>query len=236
MRIVRERLLAAAAIGVILTLAACKGAGDNPAASGVALETEDDKTLYALGLSIGGRVETLDLSPAEIEVVKAGIGDAASGAQPRVEVQVYGPKINALAQARAARSAEKEKESSKAFLAEAAKEKGAVATPSGLVYVEIAKGNGPSPKPADTVRVHYRGTLRDGTEFDSSYGRGQPAEFPLGGVIPCWTEGIQRMSVGGKSKLICPSPIAYGDAGRPPVIPPGATLVFEVELLGIAGS
>jgi FKBP-type peptidyl-prolyl cis-trans isomerase FkpA len=119
------------------------------------------------------------------------------------------------------------------FLAKAAAEPGAVKTPTGLIYSEMKPGTGASPRASQTVKVHYRGTLIDGKEFDSSYKRNMPIEFPLNGVIPCWTEGVQRMKVGGKSKLVCPSSIAYGDSGRPPVIPGGATLVFEVELLGI---
>lgn len=118
----------------------------------------------------------------------------------------------------------------------AAKEPGAVVTASGLVYRALTEGSGASPTAADTVKVHYRGTFPDGKEFDSSYARNAPAEFPLGRVIPCWTEGVQRMKVGGKAKLICPSSIAYGSRGAGGgVIPPNATLLFEVELLGIAG-
>jgi len=120
-----------------------------------------------------------------------------------------------------------------AFLDKAAAEPGAVKTSSGLVYRELTPGSGRSPAATDTVKVNYRGTLIDGTEFDSSYKRNEPAEFPLNRVIPCWTEGVQRMKVGGKSRLVCPSAIAYGEAGSPPVIPGGATLVFEIELLGI---
>lgn len=122
---------------------------------------------------------------------------------------------------------------SKAYLDKAAAELGAQRTSSGLVYRVITAGTGASPKATDTVKVHYRGTLTNGKQFDSSYG-GPPAEFPLNRVIPCWTEGVQMMKVGGKSQLVCPSSIAYGDAGAPPDIPGGATLVFEIELLGIS--
>jgi FKBP-type peptidyl-prolyl cis-trans isomerase FkpA len=116
----------------------------------------------------------------------------------------------------------------------AAAEAGATVTGSGLVYRSLKDGSGPSPAASDTVRVHYRGTLPDGKEFDSSIKRGQPAEFPLNRVIKCWTEGVQRIKVGGKAKLTCPAAIAYGERGTPGgPIPPNAILVFEVELLGI---
>src|SRR5580704_4766822 len=123
-----------------------------------------------------------------------------------------------------------------AYLEKAAAEPGATKTASGLVYRDLQAGTGASPKATDTVKVNYRGTLIDGTEFDSSYKRNEPAEFPLNRVIPCWTEGVQKMKVGGKARLVCPASIAYGDAGSPPVIPGGATLVFEIELLGVTPS
>ncbi|MGA2435252.1 MAG: FKBP-type peptidyl-prolyl cis-trans isomerase, partial [Bryobacteraceae bacterium] len=107
---------------------------------------------------------------------------------------------------------------------------------SGLIYRAVKAGTGASPAKTDTVKVNYRGTLTNGTEFDSSYARNQPAQFPLNGVIPCWTEGLQKMKVGGKAVLTCPSSIAYGDRGQPPTIPGGATLVFEVELLDIVAA
>ena len=118
-------------------------------------------------------------------------------------------------------------------LAAAAKEPGAVVSASGVVFKSIKDGTGASPKASDTVKVNYRGTFPDGKEFDAS--RGTPISFQLNRVIPCWTEGVQRMKIGGKSKLTCPSNLAYGDQGSPPTIPGGATLVFEVELLGIGG-
>jgi FKBP-type peptidyl-prolyl cis-trans isomerase FkpA len=122
-----------------------------------------------------------------------------------------------------------------AALDAAAKEPGAVVTPSGLVFRSLKDGSGAAPGAADTVKVHYKGTFPDGKEFDSSYSRGAPIEFPLNRVIPCWTEGVQRIKVGGKARLTCPSSIAYGSRGAAGVIPPNATLVFEVELLGING-
>ncbi|MEO8370229.1 MAG: FKBP-type peptidyl-prolyl cis-trans isomerase [Candidatus Solibacter sp.] len=195
------------------------------------LATDDEKTVYALGLSIGQSLSMFNLTPSEIDIVKRAITDAANK-KPEVELSEWGPKIDPLARARAGAVAEKQKAGSAAYLAKCAAEPGAVKTESGLVYRELKVGAGDSPKATDTVKVNYRGTLTDGTEFDSSYKRNEPAQFPLNGVIRCWTEGVQRMKVGGKSQLVCPSDIAYGDQGRPS-IPGGATLVFEIELLEI---
>ena len=192
------------------------------------LKTEDDKAIYALGLSIGRSIKTFDLSPAEIEIVKKGMTDALTDAKPAVELEKYGPKLQPLAKARQEKVGQK-------FLENAAKEKGATKLSSGVIYKELKGGTGTSPKATDTVKVNYRGTLTNGVEFDSSYKRGEPAEFPLNGVIPCWTEGVQKMKVGGKAQLVCPAATAYGEQGSPPTIPPGATLVFEIELLGIGG-
>jgi len=118
-------------------------------------------------------------------------------------------------------------------IGKAAAESGAVKTDSGMVYRSLTEGKGASPKATDIVQVHYKGTFPDGKEFDSSYKRGQPTEFPLNGVIKCWTEGVQRMKVGGKAKLTCPPSLAYGEKGAGGVIPPNATLQFEVELISI---
>lgn len=119
--------------------------------------------------------------------------------------------------------------------AAAAKQPGAVVTPSGLVFVSLRDGSGASPSASDTVKVHYRGSFADGREFDSSIKRGTPIEFALDRVIKCWTEGVQHMKVGGKAQLTCPAAIAYGERGAGGVIPPNTTLQFEVELLGIKG-
>ena len=195
--------------------------------------TDEEKTIYALGLSISRSLGQFDLSPAEVNIVKQALADAAAG-KPAEDLETWGPKIQGLATSRAARAAEKQKATSAAYLAKAAAEAGAQKMDSGLVYRELRPGTGESPKASDTVKVNYRGTLVDGTEFDSSYKRNEPAQFPLTGVIKCWTEGVQKMKVGGKSMLTCPSTIAYGDTPRPgSPIPGGATLVFEIELLDI---
>lgn len=193
-------------------------------------KTDDEKALYALGYSIG---QDFALSKAEVEIVKKGMADGSTEAKPLADPQTFGPRIRQVAQARASKAADKRKAQEKGFLEKAAKEKGAQKHPAGFVYVPLKEGKGNPPKATDTVKVHYKGTLTDGTEFDSSYSRNQPAEFPLNGVIKCWTEGVQKIKPGGKAKLVCPSDVAYGDQGRPPKIPGGATLVFEIELLEV---
>ena len=195
--------------------------------------TEEQKVLYALGLAMSTNIAVFGLSEAELEMVQSGLYDGVLGKQRKVEMQAYGPKLQELHAARAATAAEKEKKSSQAFVDKAAGEKGATKTASGIIITTLKPGTGPSPKATDKVKVHYHGTLTDGTVFDSSVQRKEPATFPLNGVIPCWTEGVQQMKVGGKSRLVCPPNVAYGDRGAPPRIKPGATLVFEVELLEI---
>jgi FKBP-type peptidyl-prolyl cis-trans isomerase FkpA len=196
-------------------------------------QTEDQKVLYALGLLLNRSIASFQLSPAELEFVKQGMTDAVAGKPPAVNLQAYGPKVQALNEAHRKSQAEKSAAAGKTFEEKAAKEKGAVKTASGLVYHSLKEGTGKNPGPSSTVKVHYRGTLPDGKEFDSSYKRGTPAEFPLNGVIQCFSEGLQMMKVGGKAKLVCPAKIAYGDQGAGGVIPPGATLQFEIELLGV---
>jgi FKBP-type peptidyl-prolyl cis-trans isomerase FkpA len=221
------------ACALLFALPACNKMGGGGGGGAVKLENDDQKTLYALGLIIGRNVANFNLTPAELELVKAGISDSALGKKPEIDLQTYGPKVNQLSRKRAEAKSAEEKKKGTAFADNAAKEPGAERTASGMVFKSLKPGSGEQPKAEDTVKVNYRGTLTDGTEFDSSYKRNEPATFPLRGVIPCWTEGVQKMKVGEKAKLVCPSAIAYGDGGRPPSIPGGATLVFEVELLDI---
>jgi FKBP-type peptidyl-prolyl cis-trans isomerase FkpA len=197
-------------------------------------KTEEEKTMYAIGQALSQTVNDFSLTEAELEQVKAGLTDGVLKRPAKVDVQAYMPKIQQLAQARAGAVAEKEKKAGTAYLAKAAAEPGAKKTESGAIVIPIKEGTGARPAATDKVTVHYHGTLVDGTVFDSSVKRGAPATFGLNGVIKCWTEGVQLIKVGGKAKLVCPADIAYGERGSPPKIKPGATLVFEVELLDIA--
>ncbi len=193
--------------------------------------TEEQKALYAIGVHIAKQLEFFNFTADEFEFVQQGISDKVNGKKVIVDPETYKQQISELAQTRVKAAADKEKARSKDFLENAAKEKGAIKTDSELIYIPIKAGSGKQPKSTDIVKVHYTGTLIGGKEFDSSVKRGQPVEFPLNQVIKCWSEGVSKMKVGGKAKLVCPPAIAYGDEGRPPVIPGGATLIFEVELL-----
>ncbi len=215
-------------LGSLISCAKTTGAGDTAAPK---LETDEQKTLYTLGLLLGRNVKPFALKPEELAIVKAGLTDAVTDAKPQVELEVYGPKVNELAEKRASVGAADAKQKGQEFADNVAKEKDAMKTPSGVVIRTITAGSGGSPAAEDVVKVHYEGKLIDGTIFDSSIQRGEPAEFPLNGVVPCWTEALQKMNKGEKAQVVCPSAVAYGDSGSPPTIPPGATLSFEVELL-----
>ncbi|MGH7335901.1 MAG: FKBP-type peptidyl-prolyl cis-trans isomerase [Candidatus Rokuibacteriota bacterium] len=217
-------------VGCIVVLLLGVAAGG---ATGQELKTEEQKTFYALGLALSQNLAPFNLSAAELELVKTGLTDGLLNRPPKVDLPAYAPKLQELQQSRLAVAASSEKKASQAFLDKAASDKGASKTASGVIVTTVKPGTGPSPTANDTVKVHYTGTLIDGTVFDSSVQRGQPATLPLNGVIKCWSEGIPTMKVGGKAKLVCPADAAYGDRGAPPRIKPGATLVFEVELLEI---
>jgi FKBP-type peptidyl-prolyl cis-trans isomerase FkpA len=196
-------------------------------------KTDDDKTLYAVGLIVSRQLSAFNLTAPELVVVTQGITDGVNGTTPAVDLNAYNDKVQELARTRIKSQAEKMAPLNKEFLEKAAGEKGATKTDSGLIYFSLNEGSGTAPGPTDTVKVNYRGTLPDGKEFDSSYKRGTPLEFRLDSVISCWKEGVQKMKPGGKAKLVCPAALAYGDTGVSNVILPGSPLAFEVELLEI---
>jgi FKBP-type peptidyl-prolyl cis-trans isomerase FkpA len=197
-----------------------------------ALQTDDQKILYTLGQILGRDIESARLSEQEMASVLLGISDSALHRPAKVNIDQYGPMLQAFMDGHIKAAAAVELKESEAFLEEQAKVQGAVRTPSGIILREITPGTGDTPTAQDTVKVHYHGTLRDGSVFDSSVNRGQPATFRLNQVIPCWTEGVQHIKVGGKTRLVCPPNLAYGADGRPG-IPGNAVLTFEVELLEI---
>jgi FKBP-type peptidyl-prolyl cis-trans isomerase FkpA len=200
------------------------------------LKTADDKTLYVLGYAAGRNPEVMgmNLTKAEAELMKKGFSDALAGNKPLVPLQEYGQRFQAMMQTRQPLAAAARAKKDQPVLDKAAKEKGAQVTADGLVYIPIQEGTGASPKPTDVVKMAYKGSLANGTEFDNSAKHAQVPEFPLDRVIPCWSEGAQKMKVGGKAKFVCPASIGYKEKGEPRGgIPGGAVLVFEVELLEV---
>jgi FKBP-type peptidyl-prolyl cis-trans isomerase len=214
------------ALVALLALAAAPARGQAP-------RPEDEKALYGVGMALADNLEVFALSPAELETVVKGLRDGVAHKARYPRDEKLNAAINELARSRKQVADEKQKAAGPEYVAKMAAAKGARKTTSGAVVIPVKEGAGASPAASDKVRVHYAGRLVDGKEFDSSYKRGQPAEFPLDGVIKCWTEALQTMKVGGKATVVCPSDIAYGPNGRPPVIPGNAVLTFEVELLDI---
>ena len=224
--------IAATSAVVAALLLACEPMGSEPAADAeTALETEEQKTIYALGLALARGVGDFPLTEEEVDLIQDGLGDALAHREHRVDLDSYRAKVQTL---RTERMSGKTLAAGAADVAEALEQPGAVQTESGLIITELVAGEGPSPTAESSLEVHYHGTLVDGRVFDSSVDRGKPVTMPLTRVIACWQEALQLMKVGGKSRLVCPPEIAYGDRGAPPLILPGATLVFEVELLSIA--
>jgi FKBP-type peptidyl-prolyl cis-trans isomerase FkpA len=219
----------------IVVIAALSGLAGCAKAAPPTPKTDDEKALYSLGVILSRNIQTFNFTDAELEMVKQGLNDGAHD-KPKLDnaaMEALLPKLQALQTKRVAEASVKEKAAGEAYLLKAAAEKGATKTASGLIYREVLAGTGAKPTSADTVKVHYTGNFVDGKVFDSSVERKEPATFPLTGVIPCWTEAVQLIKVGGKAQVTCPSALAYGEEGRPPTMRGGATLVFDIELLEI---
>ena len=222
-----------AVLGIVL-LACQVNAGEN-----LVLKDQKDKVSYSMGMNIGNNLkkQSIDVNP---DVLAQGIKDALSGSKALMTEQEVNETIMAFQKEMSAKQierlkelGEKNKKEGEAFLAENKKKEGIITLPSGLQYKVINEGTGETPEPTDVVTVNYRGTLIDGTEFDSSYRRGQPATFPVNAVIAGWAEALQLMKVGSKWQLFIPSDLAYGERGAGRDIGPNATLIFDVELLSI---
>lgn len=227
-----SRLVIAA---VVIGLMGCQGAKDKK----ITLETQKQKVSYSIGIDIGNNFKQSEID-IDLEALAQGVKDAVSDSTPRLTEQQMDEAMRQLQQEMIAKrnesakkAGEKNKLEGEAFLAENAKKEGVVTLPSGLQYKILKQGDGKKPKLTDAVTTHYRGTLIDGTEFDSSYKGGEPASFRLNEVIAGWTEALQLMPVGSKWQLFIPSNLAYGEHGRGGPIGPNATLIFEIELISI---
>ncbi len=196
------------------------------------LETREEKIFYALGLSLSQNLSDFRLSEPELDALKQGLTDGSTGQPAKLALHVWKRRVEGLRQERIQQARQETRARAEAFVAEAASEPGAVRKPSGLIYTEVQPGSGPQPRKDDQVVVNYHGTRPDGSIFDTTRGK-EPATFGLDKVIACWTEAVQLMKVGGKSKLVCPADIAYGDNGMPPTIAPYEALAFEIELLAV---
>ena len=227
---------------LVVALCVVFGAGQVWAADKVELKTQKDKLSYSLGMSMGGNLKR-DSIDIDADILARGVKDVLAGGNTLMTEQEVRETIMALQkdlsgkqQEKMKTAGEKNKKEGEVFLAENKKKKGVKTTTSGLQYKVLTEGKGQSPKATDTVSVNYKGTLIDGTEFDSSYKRGQPASFGVGQVIKGWTEALQLMKEGSKWQLVIPSELAYGERGGGPVIGPNAVLIFEVELISISKS
>ena len=219
---------------IVFCLATMLSLGTTGALAGAPEPTPDDlKVFYAMGLTISQSIASFNLSEADLELVQSGLTDGVLKKTPKVDLETFGPKIQQLQQARASVVAEGEKKLGAAFFEKAAAGPGAKKTEAGALITTIKKGKGASPKRADTVKVHYTGTLIDGTVFESTLKQSQPTTLIVSEMSKCWTEGILQMKAGGKSRLICPSNLAYRDKGLAPLIKPGATLVFDIDLIEV---
>jgi FKBP-type peptidyl-prolyl cis-trans isomerase FklB len=221
------KLFMAAAMGVLLAASTVLADDKGSASADPGLKDLKQKVSYGMGFDMGTKLkaQSIDIDP---DLLARGFKDALSGKAAMSEQEIRTAMMAYIQELNA-----KKKTYNDNFLIENKKKPGVVTLPSGLQYQVITQGNGKSPKATDTVTTNYEGKLVDGTVFDSSYKRGEPASFPVNGVIKGWTEALQLMKVGSKWKLFIPSDLAYGPQGRPPVIGPNAVLVFDIELLDV---
>ena len=219
-------LLSCALAGAVSAQTSSPAAAPAAKPAGAAPMTGDQKTLYEMGVLMSRAVQGMALSDAELSVIKQGITDGYHAKPSTRDAENSFPEVQALLRDRVQKAGE-------VYLAKAARLQGAVRTPSGIVYIKVKEGTGANPTKSDKVKVSYEGRLTDGSVFDASANHGGSATFALAGVIPCWTEAVQLMKVGGRSRIVCPSDLAYRERGSPPRIKPNSTLEFDIELLGI---
>jgi FKBP-type peptidyl-prolyl cis-trans isomerase FkpA len=221
-------------MALMVALVGCQQQGAGRGGDGARLNprTDEQKAFYALGFELGRDTQVFAMTPEELEYLKAGLTAYATGEKPLVDVTAQGPKIAELARTRISARAAVEREKSKPFLEEAARQQGAVRTGSGLIFRSLKEGTGPQPAATDMVKVNYRVTLPDGKEAESSYSLEEPPLLPVNGIVQCWNEGVRKMKVGGKATLVCPSELVYGDRGSTN-IPGGSAVRYEVELLDV---
>jgi FKBP-type peptidyl-prolyl cis-trans isomerase FklB len=236
-----KKFVVLALVFLLIGLVACRKAGGDTAKALTkeSLDSQKKKVSYAIGLDIGQnfKARAMDI---DLDILFQGLKDAQKTEKPLLEAEEiqkvmtqFQQDMMKIEQEKRMSQGQGNKAQEEAFLKENAKKPGVKITASGLQYKVITEGTGPRPMESDTVKVHYRGTLLDGNEFDSSYKRNEPAVFPLKGVIKGWTEALQLMKVGSKYQIFLPSSLAYGEQGAGQIIGPNATLIFEVELLGI---
>lgn len=237
----KKPLFVTTSLAALLLLSACdqQAKQESAATAEMELTTLEQRISYSIGSDLAQNLKDNEI-PIDAKILVQAFNEVYGGAESRLTPEEIvqanremSMQLQERARAEQLQAADKNKTEGEQFLAENGKKEGVMTTDSGLQYKVVTAGSGAQPTADDTVTVHYSGKLLDGTEFDSSYARGEPISFPLGNVIPGWTEGLQLMKIGSKYELYIPSALAYGPGGSQPRIPPNATLVFEVELLGI---
>lgn len=226
-------LLALWSVSTTLPARAAPESPSSAGAAGESLPNAEARSLYTLGQLISRTLDGFSLNEQELEWVKSGIDDGVLGRASKVDLAAEAEGLTTLQADRRAATLQRERSAGTAYLAAVAKTPGVERLESGLIIESLRAGSGERPSALDHVSVHYEGRLIDGTLFESSRSRGTPATLPVRGVIACWSEALQKMRVGSRSRITCPAELAYGERGSPPAVKPGATLVFEIELLGV---